>query len=122
MTFAFIFLVFIIIVAVLMFVAALSISIYADMSNSSIKNILNEYITELKCRQKKKYGPEYSLEYKIDKIEKEEDMATVYCVYSEMISKNDIAKERDEIIYMICKNHKWMVVDDKDNNEQTTND
>ena len=122
MTFAFIVLVFIIIVAVLMFVAALSISILADMSNTSIKHVLNEYITELKCRQKKKYGPAYSLEYKIDKIEKEEDMATVYCVYSEMISKNDIAKERDEIIYMIYKNHKWMVVDDKDNNEQTTND
>ena len=92
---------FFLIVCILMLVVVVIIAILDGMFNIGIKNVLNEYIKELKYRQKKKYGPEYSLEYKIDKIETENGAATVYCVYSEKFSKNDIAKERDEIIYMI---------------------
>lgn len=114
---------YLIVLFVIAFVFAVLKLIIEGTFHLSLKSGLREYITELKCLRRKKYGPDYSLEYKIDKIETEGRAATVYCVFSEKFSKNDITKEKNEIIYLVDKgkggNDKWVVVDEKDNNEST---
>lgn len=114
---------YLIVLFVIAFVIAVLKLIIEGTFHLSLKSGLREYITELKCLRRKKYGPDYSLEYKIDKIETEGRAATVYCVFSEKFSKNDITKEKNEIIYLVDKgkggDDKWVVVDDKDNNDST---
>ena len=114
-----------VIMFVLALVGVILKAIIEGIFHFSLKTDLGEYMTEFKCQHRKKYGPEYSLEYKIDKIETEVDAATVYCVFSEKFSKNDIAKERNEIIYLAHKReggkYKWMVIDDIDNHESKPN-